>query len=274
MQIGTTIRNMGGAATADTITRCAEHAEQAELDHVWVVDHLAIPPDDAEGSDGLWLDAFTTLTWIAARTRQIAIGTAIVVLPYRPAFVTAKWAASLQELSGGRLRLGVGAGWMRPEFQALGVDPGARGALTDAAIELIQQCFDATDDLVELNGQAILFRPRPTRPPLYVGGMSDAAMRRAARHADTWLPMGLNAEKLAERRERLAGFAEAVGRPCPKMTVMGRLPDSQDEAVERMAQLAAAGASEYIQSSRYTTVGEFDEILARLRDLQRQLDGD
>ena len=112
MKIGVTVRMMGPQSTVETITACARAADAAGLDDLWVADHLAIPPDDAEGSGGRYLDPLTTLGFIAAKTETIGIGTAVLNLPYRPALPTAKQVATLQELSGGRLRLGVGVGWM------------------------------------------------------------------------------------------------------------------------------------------------------------------
>src|SRR5262249_59000977 len=92
----------------------------------------------------------------------------VLVLPYRPALPTAKWVATIQELSGGRLLLGVGGGWMAAEFRALGVDRRRRGRLTDETLALLDACF--ADDVAQANGQPFLFKPRPARPPLFVGG--------------------------------------------------------------------------------------------------------
>lgn len=272
MKIGSTIRNMGVAATTSCITHCATSVESLGLDHVWVVDHIAIPPDDAEGSDGRWLDPLAVLAFLASHTNTVDLGVCILVLPYRPALPTAKWVASIQELSGERLHFGVGAGWMQPEFDVLGVDRRQRGRITDETIDFILRCFAAEDDIVVENGQSFLFRPRPKRPPIYVGGMSDAAMRRAVLKGDAWLPMGgLAPEKLVRRVEKLSAMAEEAGRPVPEIVMLGALPDSQDDAVERLGQCAALGATHYIQSSRYETEAQFDAVAERLADLKRQL---
>ena len=141
MRIGFLARNMGPEATAANLAAIAERAEAVGLDDVWVVDHVAIPPEDAEGSEGRYLDPLAAMAFLAARTERIGIGCAVLVLPYRAALPTAKWIATIQELSGGRVRLGVGAGWMRPEFQALGVDRSRRGALTDETLEFFPSLF-------------------------------------------------------------------------------------------------------------------------------------
>src|SRR5262249_53785831 len=147
---------------------------------VWVVDHIAIPPDDAEGSGGRYLDPLATLAFLAGATTRVGLGTAVLVVPYRPALPTAKWIATIQELSGGRLVLGVGIGWMAGEFGALGVDLRRRGRITDETLDFLERCF--ADDVVEAHGQPFLFKPRPAKPPLLIGGSPPYAFPRALRH--------------------------------------------------------------------------------------------
>jgi len=122
MELGVTLRNMGTQSEAQVISRCAQLAEGAGLESLWITDHIAIPPDDAEGSDGRYVEPLITLAWIAGATERIRLGTGVLILPYRGALMTAKQVASLQELSGSRLLLGVGIGWMDAEFRALGLD--------------------------------------------------------------------------------------------------------------------------------------------------------
>ncbi|MBI1814742.1 MAG: LLM class flavin-dependent oxidoreductase [Deltaproteobacteria bacterium] len=110
MKLGLYLRNMGPQSTRATLLECAHAAEAAGIDDLWVADHIAIPPDDAEGSGGRYLDPLATLAYLAGATTRIGLGTGVLVLPYRPALATAKWLATIQELSGGRLLLGVGAG--------------------------------------------------------------------------------------------------------------------------------------------------------------------
>src|SRR5512143_1541367 len=131
MQLGLYLRNMGPQSAPDVLLACARTAEDAGVDELWVADHVAIPPDDAEGSGGRYLDPLATLAVLAGATSRIGLGTGVLVLPYRPPLPTAKWVATIQELSGGRLLLGVGAGWMEAEFRAVGVDRNQRGRITD-----------------------------------------------------------------------------------------------------------------------------------------------
>src|SRR5215472_3847758 len=121
MKLGVMIRNMGPASTPDVVAAAARAADAVpSVSDLWVADHIAIPPDDAEGSGGRYLDPLATLAYLAGVTTRIGIGTGVLVLPYRPPLATAKWVATIQELSGGRLCLGVGAGWMDAEFRAAG----------------------------------------------------------------------------------------------------------------------------------------------------------
>ena len=141
MKLGVSIRTMGPQSTRETVLACAMAAEEAGVDDIFVPDHIAIPPDDAEGSGGRYLDPLATLAFLAARTERVGLGTGVLILPYRPMLPTAKWVATIQELSGGRLLLGVGVGWMAPEFRALGVDRRKRGEITDRTLEFLHRCF-------------------------------------------------------------------------------------------------------------------------------------
>jgi len=112
VQIGLVLRNMGPASHPATLAAVARAADAAPaIADLWVTDHVAIPPDDAEGSGGRYLDPLGTLAFLAGCTTRVGLGTSVLVLPYRPPLATAKWIATVQELSGGRLRLGVGVGW-------------------------------------------------------------------------------------------------------------------------------------------------------------------
>src|SRR4051812_12611007 len=152
--LGMHVRTMGSQSTRETIVACARAAESAGIDELWVGDHIAIPPDDAEGSGGRYLDPLTTLAYVAAKTERVRLGVGVLVLPYRPPLPTAKVVATIQELSGVRLLLGVGAGWMQAEFRAVGVPFAERGRVTDRTLEFITRCFAA--DQAESNGQPFL----------------------------------------------------------------------------------------------------------------------
>jgi probable F420-dependent oxidoreductase len=267
VRIGIVLRNMGPPSTRDVLLRCAQAADEAGIESLWVVDHMAIPPDDAEGSEGRYLDPLATLAFLAGATSRVRLGVGVLVLPYRPPLPTAKWIASLQELSGERLLLGVGVGWMRAEFQALGLDRSRRGAATDETLAFLTSCFES--DVVEAHGQRFLFRPRPAAPPIYVGGAPPHAFERAVRFGAGWMPMGLGREKLAPLVAELTRrFAEAE-RPPPEVVTFDALPlDEPEKARDRLEAWRQAGVTRLVHGvGRYADAGPVlraIEALARL----------
>jgi probable F420-dependent oxidoreductase len=270
MKLGIALRSMGQEANATLLTECVHAAERAGLADVWIQDHLAIPPDDAEGSGGRYLDPLTTLAFLAARSETIGLGVGVLNLPYRAPLPTAKALATVQELSGGRLRLGVGVGWMKAEFQALGVPRSRRGRLTDETLAFIRRAFEGEDggDEMEAHGQRFLFLPRPERPPIFIGGAPPHALERTVAYGDGWLPMVRDPETLREPVERLRELAERVGRPNPQVKAMTALPlDEPGRARERLGLLAEVGVSSLVVGIRYASAAEFEDLAGRLAAL-------
>ena len=266
MRLGVTLRNMGEQSSPQMLRACAGLAEEAGLESVWVVDHIAIPPDDAEGSGGRYVDPLVTLAWLAGATTRIRLGVGVLILPYRSALPVVKQIASLQELSGERLILGVGVGWMAAEFQALGLDRARRGRATDAALDLLNRCFRA-DEVVE-NGQRFLFKPRPAKPPVLVGGGPPHALRRAARYGDGWLPMALRPDKLAKHLATYRRFCAEAGREAGPATVMGSLPlHDRAAAAELLQAYQEAGAERFVHGGRYGDAAEFRRRVEQLAGL-------
>ncbi len=246
MKFAVAIRNMGPQSSRTTIRACARIAEQAGFDALFVSDHLCIPPDQTEGSGGRYLDVLATLAFIAGATDKIRL----LVVPYRPAVLTAKQVATIQELSGERLILGVGVGWMKPEFDALGMDIHKRGAITDETLAVIHHLFSA-DVPGAYNGPIVrfpsfVFLPRPKRPPIWVGGNSPAAMNRVLKFGDGWHPM-LPAPELKVKVEELIARARAAGRLNPEIVVRrGLRLDNLDAARAKVAAEQDAGATYFI----------------------------
>jgi len=262
MRFGFALRLMGAAANAEVLRASARLAEEAGLDALWVPDHIAIPPDDAEGSGGRYLDPLTSLAWIAAATERIRIGTAVLVVPYRETLPTAKAIATVQELSGGRLELGVGVGWMDPEFRALGVERKRRGQITDETLQFLNHAFGAEDDVTSLRGQHFLFRPNPPRPRIWIGGAAPHALDRAARLGDGWMPMTDDPAKIEPAAKDLrARFADA-GRGDPEIAAFGALGHRDtSEDLDRLAALSELGVTEYVQGARYDDLDGFRRSL-------------
>jgi probable F420-dependent oxidoreductase len=185
------------SAGTDAMRRIAEACDRNGFLYLAVSDHVCVPRSRAAAMSTVWYDTVATLGFLAAVTRRIRLLSYVWVAPYRHPLMTAKAFATLDALSGGRVILGVGAGHLEAEFAALGVDFTRRGALLDEAIDLITAAF--TDEYPEHDGPTwrvrdLGQRPRPVqqpRPPVWVGGSTRAALRRAAERGDGWLPQGV-----------------------------------------------------------------------------------
>ena len=212
--VGLHLPHVSRPADADAIFRAACHAEELGYDDVWVSDHVAVPSDpDRRRSPGgamapsYVIDPIVSLTWAGAVTRTIGLGTSVLVLPYRHPLIVAKQLASLDQLTGGRVRLGAGTGWLRPEFEALGVDPARRGALMSESLAAIRACWgpdpvDHTGDAFRI--QAMSVKPKPAHPiPVWLGGTSVAALERARAVADGWQGFALTPQAAAPLIARL-----------------------------------------------------------------------
>jgi probable F420-dependent oxidoreductase len=252
---------MGPQSTRVTIRSCAAAAESLGYDAVFVSDHLCIPPDQTEGSGGRYLDVLTTLAYLAGAMERIRLGISVLVVPYRPAVLTAKQVSTIQELSGGRMILGVGVGWMKPEFDALGVDKRRRGRITDETLRILRHLF--THEASPYKGDmvsfpAFVFAPRPAPPEIWIGGNGEKAMARVIEFGDGWHPM-MPADQLksavATLKQKLAGPKSS------KIEIVVRRGMSFDDISGARAKLDAerdAGATYFILDlGRYPSEKEF-----------------
>ena len=272
MKLGLALRNMGPQSAPEVLFACARAAEEEGLDDVWVADHVAIPPEDAEGSEGRYLDPLATLATLSGVTRRIGLGTAVLNLPFRPPLPTAKWIATIQELSGGRLLLGVGLGWMEAEFRALGIARSARARLADETLDFLRRCFAA--DEVSAHGQRFLFRPRPPAPPIFVGGAPPHALARAVRFGDGWMPMGDDPAQLAPAIVELGRRAREAGRGPLEVACLVplRMDEPPERTGSRLRALQGAGVTRVIAApGRYPDAVAFRRAAARLAELRSRL---
>jgi probable F420-dependent oxidoreductase len=261
MKFAVAIRNMGPQSTTATIKACALSAERLGYDALFVSDHLCIPPDQTEGSGGRYLDVLATLAFLAGATERIRLGISVLVLPYRPAVFTAKLVATIQELSAERMILGVGVGWMRPEFEALGVDFKRRGAIATETLRVIRHLFGHhaeayRGDLVSF--PPFVFAPRPKCPPIWIGGNSPAAIARVLEFGDGWHPM-LRAGDLKDAVARVKSQAAARGRSQLEIVARSGFPmDDLAKARQRLKDYEDAGVTYVIADwGRYADTAQF-----------------
>lgn len=232
VKLGFQVLNAGPLATPANVVEMARRAEALGYDSIVVTDHIVIPrhiesryPYNRTGRlfvppDADYLEPISMLCFLAGATKTIRFGPSVLVLPYRNPILTAKMLATIDVLTGGRLFIGVGAGWLAEEFAAMGSPPfGSRGAVTDEWIEIFIKLW--TEDNPTFEGKFYQIReigcfPKPVQkphPPIFVGGNSRPAIRRAARYAQSWhafrVPAGDLPPLLAYLREQL----RAHGRP-------------------------------------------------------------
>jgi len=205
VRLGVNVPNFGPGTNPDVLRRWALTVEGLGFDLLMVSDHIAVTPDVAEQYPAPFYEPFTTLSWLAGLTRAIRLGTTVLIVPYRHPLLIARMAANLNDLSGGRLVLGVGVGWAREEFGALGVPFRDRGRLTDEHLLAMRAAWQDETDY------------RSGHIPLWIGGNSDAALRRAVRLGDAWHPLRFTPGWMAEAAGRLAACATDQGRPAPAL---------------------------------------------------------
>ena len=195
--------------------RLASLCEEAGLDSIWFADRTVYPVDLAERYPDRWgpgkmdpkgqnvLEPVTTLSFVAGQTSRITLGFSVLILPLRHPVLNAKMVTTLDVLSGGRVVFGAGLGWMPEEFEGMSADYRTRGRVTDESIEMFKAL--CTQDAASYTGRHFrisgkTFYPKPLQkphPPVWIGGGSRAAMRRAARLGDVWFPMTLDADDLS-----------------------------------------------------------------------------
>jgi len=238
MEFGFNLPNSGALAMPDIMARIAREGEALGYDYLTVTDHVALP-DMAEpgypysesgafySTDSAYRHEMLTLAaWLGSVTSRMRLVLAVLVVPYRPAVLAAKQLATIDVLSGGRLTVGIGAGWLKAEFDAVVTTPFAeRGAVTDEYVAAFRTLW--TEKKPRIDGRyvqydGLLMEPKPVQqphPPIWVGGESGPSVRRAARLGDAWYPIGTNnahmLDSLPRYRagiERLRRATEAAGR--------------------------------------------------------------
>jgi probable F420-dependent oxidoreductase len=204
-------------------------AESLGYDSVWVMDHLFNTGYIKERlEDKPYYHPMATLSFLAATTSKVMLGTSVLVLPYHNPVELAKYAATLDQISGGRVTLGVGVGAMTEEFDALGISMRERGSLTNECIDIMKELW--SNHLPKYQSKRwdfsdLYFSPKPVQPsiPVWVGGSSPGAIRRTALRGDGWHPTGVSPEGYAITKQEIIEAATAAGRDASKMTWSARV---------------------------------------------------
>jgi probable F420-dependent oxidoreductase len=290
----------GASPTPERIVEVAAAAEELGYDSVWASDHL-LPPADRPRYGTLY-ECLTTLAFVAGRTRRVRLGTSVLVLPLRHAVEVARQVATLDALSGGRTIVGVGAGWIPEEFASLGANFASRGRHLDEAIRVLRTLW--RDSRPSFAGKFyrfddVLFGPPPAQPggpPIWVGGYTDAALRRAARLGDAWHADDIAGDRLAAMAARLRALAARAGRTVgvtlrrtvdlrPLLTAgrpasagisggrfptpdAGALSGSVEDVVAGVREAARVGVSHFVCQFEHATP---DEHLASMRLFMRDV---
>lgn len=232
MKLGIHLPHIGRKAGPDSIRRAAVQAEELGFDDVWVSEHIIVPKDGGYPPSPNFWDPVLTLTWAAAATSRVRLGTSVLVLPLRHPLPLAKELATLQNLSGGRLILGAGVGWLEAEFDALGVPFKERGRRMDEGIAMMRAVWSQDPVSFEAKWipakiEAMRAQPQPVAPiPVWIGGSSDAAFARALR-MDGWHGSRVAPEKAAGVVKRFRterpdeGFTISIRVNCNASNVAG-----------------------------------------------------
>ena len=283
MQIGFNLPNSGPLSEVGAMTHIATQGEAMGFDYLTMTDHVVLPDTKVPGypyseSGQFYEEApierheqLIGMAWIAAKTSRIRLVAAVLVVPHRPAVLAAKMLATLDVLSGGRLVVGIGAGWLKTEFDAVVTTPfPERGAVTDEYIDAFRLLW--TEHAPRFAGRytkfdGIVLEPKPVQrphPPIWVGGEGPAALRRAARIGNAWYPIGSNNQHLLDTLPRLKA---GIARLRKATTDAGRDPASVEVAF-RVKRYGAAVPPKASDGERRLFSGSEADLIADLRALR------
>jgi probable F420-dependent oxidoreductase len=266
LRFGVTIPNNWGIADPRQVLAMGPLAEALGYDSVWVMDHLLNSGYIRERLDDRpYYHPLATLSYLAATTKRVSLGTSVLVLPYHNPVELAKYAATLDQMSGGRVILGVGAGAMTEEFDALGVPFKQRGALTNESMAIMKELWTSADPKYHSERWSLAgfkFAPKPVQQPaipLWVGGASPGAMRRAATLGDGWHPTGMTPEDFRAGREAVRGLAAAAGRD----------PDALAMSIRVEVEVGGKASSARAASRARLPGDQADQMIAGIQAYQR-----
>lgn len=264
-------------ASASDLLRVARAADRLGFAWVTCSDHVAIPASYVKAMGATWYEPATTLAFVAAATERIRLLSHVVVLPYRHPLSVAKAYATLDSLSGGRVIIGAGSGHLKPEFRSLGVEYDKRGAISDEYLRALAVALE--QEVSTFEGQFVRWRdmtisPRPKqrpRPPIWFGGNARAVARRAAQHADGWIPWQLTRGEFADRVRYIGQVREDAGRSGSFALVaplsVGRA-DAPAQILDEIQAWRAAGASAFHLGFEHESL---EHLLERIEMFERDV---
>ncbi len=223
MKIGVTIPNNWGVQDPQQVLEFGPLAENLGYDSVWVMDHLFNTGYIRERLENKpYYHPMSTLSYLAATTSKVTLGTSVLVLPYHNPVELAKYSATLDQISGGRVTLGIGVGAMAEEFDALGISMRERGSLTNECIDMMRELWCSRLPKYQSkrwNFSDLYFSPKPAQEsiPIWIGGSSPGAIKRTAIRGDGWHPTGISAEDYALTKSEIIEPAAAAGRDPSNM---------------------------------------------------------
>jgi probable F420-dependent oxidoreductase len=236
MRIGFFLPQIGPAANVDSITKAATLAEELGYDSLWVTDRLLYPTNPQTSYYGGPLpepykrvfDPLETLTFAAAHTRRVALGTSVLDIPFYNPVTLARQLTTLDVLSGGRLRVGIGLGWSKDEYDATGASMKIRGKRADEFVAVLMAIW--TTDPAEFHGKYFqlpksIIQPKPVQkphPPIYLAAFAPRALRRVATLADGWMPVAMNVDQVKTTMSQIRSMAKDAGRDPTNLKVIVR----------------------------------------------------
>lgn len=266
----------GPAASGEAMRQAAVLAEELGYSDVWVSDHVAVPTGADYPPSAYVFEPLVALTWVAAYTTRVGLGTTVLVLPMRNPLIVAKMVASLDHLSGGRVILGIAAGWLEAEFNALGVPFAERGQRTDEAIDIMRRVW--TDDHITAdypvhNAHFVSMRtkPQPQRHlPLWIGGHADVALRRAITVGDGWHGAFLTPEQTARRVKKLRAERPESSFPISMRTRWDAVDDDNDLILAEIDHYREVGVTHFVPEPRQRTIDGYLRAMEMQADLFRR----
>jgi probable F420-dependent oxidoreductase len=268
MELHLAIPNFGRGSSAEAMAEIAQEAEELGFDGIGTTDHLLVPKGQPERYERIF-DALVMLGYLAAQTKRVKLITTVIVLFMRNPFVVAKQAATIDQLSGGRLVLGLGVGWQEQEFANVHMDFRRRGSRMDEALQLFRHLFSGTSEPFRGRYYAYddgIFDPLPVqreRLPIMLGGNSDAAIRRAARSAELWESTGVEPKTW---RHSVAKLREWAGDRHVEAGARVNLTGSAGEMLEQVKHWRDAGAEHLMLG-----LGFSDGFRERMRTFAREV---